>query len=164
MRKLLGKTSGKVAVIAKIDQDEGVHRLEDILGASDGIIMVRDHLTYEISSEKLMLVEKWACGLANEIAKPIMIQSQLLPSMIKADEPERKELAEISNMVLYGADCLLLDSETAVGQNPVKALEALAKGIAEAESIYDYDQAYFNQKKYVTEKGVNLDILAHTGC
>lgn len=59
---------------------------------------------------------------------------------------------------------MMLTHETSIGSNPVNALVALAKAIAEAESIYDYDQAYFNQKKYVTEKGKNLDILAHTGC
>ena len=164
VRRQLGKNSGNFAVVAKIDMDEGVHRFEDILATADGAILARDHLAYEISAEKLMLVEKWACGVANELAKPIMIQSQLLPSMIKGDEPERKELAEISQMVLNGSDCLILDSETAIGKHPLKALEALAKGIAEAETVFDYDQAYFNQKKYVAEKGLNLDILAHTGC
>jgi pyruvate kinase len=62
-----------------------------------------------------MIVERWACGLANELAKPIMIQSQLLPSMVKSEETDRKELAEISTCVLSGADCLMLDAETAIG-------------------------------------------------
>ena len=84
--------------------------------------------------------------------------------MVEGNEPVRKELAEVSNMVLAGADCMMLTHETSIGKNPLGALTALAKAIAEAESVYDYDQAYFNQKKYVTEKGKNLDILAHTGC
>ena len=116
MRRHVAKSTGKIAIIAKIDQDEGVHRLEDILNAADGIILARDQLSYEISSEKLMIVERWACGLANELAKPIMIQSQLLPSMVKSEETDRKELSEISTCVLSGADCLMLDAETAIGQ------------------------------------------------
>lgn len=68
-----------------------------------------------------------------------MIQSQLLESMVRGDEPERRELAEISHLALLGADCLMLTHETSIGCNPLSALTTLSKAIAEAEQVFDYD-------------------------
>ena len=95
--------------------DEGIRRFEEIIAEANGAILVRNELAWELSAEKLFLCEKWACSVANEHAKPIMIQSQLLESMVTNKEPSRKELAEISSMVLIGADCLMLCQETSIG-------------------------------------------------
>lgn len=78
---------------------------------------------------------------ANAAAKPIMMQSQMIESMITGKKPERTELSEISTVTLDGADCFVLSHETSMGENCVEATICLAKAIAEAENIYDYDQA-----------------------
>lgn len=139
LRRALGPYSKNISFVAKIDMDEGLRRFEEIIKEADGAILVRNELQWEISAEKLFTAEKWAISTANEEAKPIMIQSQVLESMIKNEEPDRKDLADVSNMVLLGADTLMLTHETSLGENPLNSITALAKAIAEAESVYDFD-------------------------
>lgn len=164
LRRALGPYSKSISFLAKIDMDEGLRRFEEIIKEADGAILVRNELQWEISAEKLMTAERWAITVANDEAKPIMIQSQVLESMIKNEQPDRKDLADVSNMVLLGTDSLMLTHETSIGENPLNSITALAKAIAEAESIYDYDQAYTNIKEYLKHKGRNIDILCSTGC
>ena len=164
LKRALGPYSKSISFVAKIDMEESLRKFEDIIKEADGAILVRNELQWEVSAEKLMTAEKWAIATANEEAKPIMIQSQVLESMIKNEEPDRKDLADISNVVLLGADSLMLTHETSLGENPLNSITALAKAIAEAESIYDFDQAYTNNKEYIKHKGRNIDILCSTGC
>lgn len=84
-----------------------------------------------------MLAQKWAISQANMVAKPIIIQSQVLESMVTSEEPERKEMTEISTVCLDGVDSLMLCHETSIGQHPIAAMAQLAKSIAEAENIFD---------------------------
>lgn len=131
---------------------------------SDGAVFERNELQLELAPEKLMLAQKWAVGQANACAKPILIQAQVLESMITSEEPERKEMTEISAACLEGVDCIMLCHETSVGKYPIEAMSQLAKSIAEAENIFDYDQAYINLKKQVAEPGAQtIDILAQNG-
>jgi|TARA_B110000285_G_C15046559_1_gene574618 pyruvate kinase len=92
----------------------------------------------------------------------------MIESMIAADKkPERTELSEISTVTLDGADCFILSHETSVGDQCVEATICLAKAIAEAENIYDYDQASTNVRAEIKKEGHkanNIDILAATGC
>jgi len=106
---------------------------------SDAIVFVRNELQWELAAEKLMLAQKWCIESANSAAKPIMIQSQMVESMISASKPERTELSEISSVTLNGADCFILSHETSCGKYCVEATICLAKAIAEAENIYDYE-------------------------
>ena len=90
-----------------------------------------------------------------------------MESLVSANAPERAELAEISTATLDGVDCFMLSHETSVGKNPIEATNFLAKAIAEAEGIFDYQQAYVNVKDEVKGKGIrvqNIDILSATGC
>ena len=114
-----------------------------------------------------MLAQKWVIESANAAAKPIMMQSQMIESMITAgNKPERTELSEISTVTLDGADCFILSHETSCGEQAVDSTICMAKAIAEAESIYDYDQASTNVRADIKAQGHkanNLDILAATG-
>lgn len=97
-----------------------------------------------------------------------MVMSQVLESMITTNQAQRKELQDISTACLDGADCFVLCHETSIGVEPVAAMIQLAKGIAEGENIFDYDQAFINLKEEVKNQPngplKNIDILAHTGC
>ena len=114
-----------------------------------------------------MLAQKWVIESANAAAKPIMMQSQMIESMITTgNKPERTELSEISTVTLDGADCFILSHETSCGEQAVDSTICMAKAIAEAESIYDYDQASTNVRADIKAQGHkanNLDILAATG-
>ena len=96
-----------------------------------------------------------------------MVQSQILESMAGKEEPDRSDLAEISKTTLDGADCFMLTHETSVWENPIEAITYVAKGIAEAESIFDYEQAFINVREETKSKGLkadNIDMLTTTGC
>jgi pyruvate kinase len=84
--------------------------------------------------------------------------------MVACEEPERREMTEVSSACLEGVDSIMLCHETSMGKFPIQAMNQLAKSIAEAENIYDYDQAYVNVKKQVGQPGVQtIDILAQNG-
>lgn len=85
-------------------------------------MFVRNELQWELSAEKLMLAQKWAVGQANATAKPIIIQSQVLESMMNSEEPDRKEMSEISSTCLEGVDCIMLCHETSVGKFPIESM------------------------------------------
>ena len=89
---------------------------------SDGAVLVRNELQWELSAEKLMLAQKWAIGQANAVAKPIIIQSQILDSMVHSEEPDRREMTEVSTVVLEGCDSLMLCHETSIGKYPIQAM------------------------------------------
>ena len=139
VRKTLGEHGETIKIVAKIDTLEGVQRYKEIVEEADAVIFVRQELQWELQPEKLMIAQKWCIAEANAASKPIMIQSQLLESMTKETEPLRREITEISQATLDGADSFMLSHETSVGANPVESLTALAKAIAEAENIFDYD-------------------------
>lgn len=114
-----------------------------------------------------MLAQKWAIETANSAAKPIFLQSQVVETMIAKDQPERQELTEISTATLEGVDSFILSHETSVGAHPVLATTFLAKAIAEAENIYDYEQAFCNVRndiKKLGPKALSIDVLATAGC
>lgn len=96
-----------------------------------------------------------------------MLQSQILESMVTKSAPDRQELTEITSATLDGADTFIMCSETSKGQHVQDAVVQLTKGIAEAESIFDYEQAYVNIRETIKAEGINaknIDVLASTSC
>lgn len=94
----------------------------------------------ELDSEKLVLAQKWMTQTANMAAVPVFLQSQVLESMINNSVTQiRQETQDISNHVIEGADVFILSHETSVGKYPIDATILLAKAIAEAENVYDYE-------------------------
>eukprot|EP00355_Strombidium_rassoulzadegani_P002942 CAMPEP_0168613124 /NCGR_PEP_ID=MMETSP0449_2-20121227/3287_1 /TAXON_ID=1082188 /ORGANISM="Strombidium rassoulzadegani, Strain ras09" /LENGTH=566 /DNA_ID=CAMNT_0008653743 /DNA_START=15 /DNA_END=1715 /DNA_ORIENTATION=- len=167
LRETLAPHSKDLKILAKIDTYDGVSNFDKILPEADGVILVRSDIQWEMQAEKQMIAQKWIIEQTNGQAKPVIIQSQVLLSMLEKEFPDRQELAEISSATLEGVDCLILSHETSVGHFPVQATTFLAKGIAEAESIYDYSQAFINAREEVKKLGDNadnIDLLATTGC
>lgn len=114
-----------------------------------------------------MVAQKWAIQQCNQHAVPIFIQSQILETMCEKDQPSRQELTEITSTTLDGADAFIMCHETSNGSYSLEAVTSLAKGIAEAENVYDYEQAYTNIREGIKHEGVNaasIDILTTTAC
>lgn len=131
------------------------------------MVFCRNELQWEIPSEKLMIAQKWAIQQCNRSAKLLMVMAQVLESTLTELQPNRQELAEISNATLDGADSFILTHETSVGPNAIEATISLAKSIAEAEAIFDYDQAQVNNRQDLKGhdgKLANIDILTSTSC
>jgi pyruvate kinase len=127
----------RVPVIAKLEKPEAISNLEAIVLAFDGIMVARGDLGVELPLEQVPLVQKRAVQIARENAKPVIVATQMLDSMIEHSRPTRAEASDVANAVLDGADALMLSGETSVGRHPVVAVRTMGRIIeaVEAESV-----------------------------
>jgi pyruvate kinase len=137
VRRVMDERGARLPVIAKLEKPEAVARLEEIVEAFDGLMVARGDLGVEMPLEQVPLVQKRAVRLARECAKPVIVATQMLDSMIHAPAPTRAEVSDVANAVLDGADALMLSGETATGDHPLEALATMARiaSAAEAEGL-----------------------------
>src|SRR6185312_8907364 len=128
----------RVPVLAKVEKPEAVDALEQIVAAFDGIMVARGDLGVEMPLEQVPLVQKRAIKLAWQAAKPVIVATQMLESMISAPRPTRAEASDVANAVLDGADALMLSAETSVGAYPVDAAATMARIIEAAEHDWPF--------------------------
>lgn len=128
------KEEGRILpVIAKIEKPQAVDNLEEIIDAFDGIMVARGDLGVELPLEQVPLVQKRAVELARRWAKPVIVATQMLESMIHSSIPTRAETSDVANAVLDGADALMLSGETSVGEFPVETVSTMARIIQSTE-------------------------------
>jgi pyruvate kinase len=120
-------------VIAKIERSRAFERLDEILKASDGIMIARGDLGVELPIERIALVQKDITRRANQRGKPVITATQMLESMTTYRLPTRAEATDVSNAILDGTDCVMLSGESAMGAFPVEAVTMLARIAAEVE-------------------------------
>lgn len=123
----------KLPVIAKIEKPQAVDNLEEITDAFDGIMVARGDLGVELPLERVPLVQTEAIALARRFAKPVIVATQVLESMIENPRPTRAEVSDCANAVLDGADAVMLSGETSVGAYPVQAVATMARIIEATE-------------------------------
>lgn len=127
----------RLPVIAKLEKPEAVANLEAIVRAFDGIMVARGDLGVELPLEQVPLVQKRAVQVARENARPVIVATQMLDSMIEHSRPTRAEASDVANAILEGADAVMLSGETSVGRYPIIAVKTMARIIeaVEAESV-----------------------------
>jgi len=123
----------KVPVIAKIEKPQAVDNLEDIVRAFDGIMVARGDLGVELPLEQVPMVQKRAVAVARALAKPVIVATQVLESMIHLPRPTRAEASDCANACLDGADAIMLSGETSIGLYPVEAVRTMARIIETTE-------------------------------
>lgn len=133
VHEIMAEEGRFIPVIAKIEKPQAVAALEEIIDAFDGVMVARGDLGVELPLEQVPLVQKRAVELARRWAKPVIVATQMLESMISASRPTRAETSDVANAVLDGADALMLSGETSVGEYPIETVQTMAKIIESTE-------------------------------
>jgi pyruvate kinase len=133
VHRVMDQEGRRVPVIAKIEKPQAVDNLEDIVDAFDGIMVARGDLGVEMPLEAVPLVQKRAVKLARRNAKPVIVATQMLDSMIDSSRPTRAEASDVANAVMDGADAVMLSGETSVGKHPIETVKVMSRIVEAAE-------------------------------
>lgn len=164
LRDLLNKSNSKSKIIAKIEMPEALTNIRDIIIASDGIMIARGDLGVELPVEKIPLIQKELIKKCLHRAKPVIVATQMMESMIDRVKPNRSEITDVANAVIEGADAVMLSGETATGQFPVLVIETMRKIIAEVEEYgYNYNRSE-DLKPQPHSPSFLSDALCYNGC
>jgi pyruvate kinase len=133
LRKKLKEKKSKTKIIAKIEKPEALNNLRDIIVESDGIMIARGDLGVELPVEQVPLIQKQIIKKCLHRAKPVIVATQMMESMIDGIKPNRSEITDVANAVLEGADAVMLSAETATGKHPHLVVETMRKIVMEVE-------------------------------
>ena len=133
VHEIMDEEGVRLPVIAKIEKPQAVENLKEIIAAFDGVMVARGDLGVELPLEEVPLVQKRAIELARRSAKPVIVATQVLESMIKNHRPTRAEASDCANAVLDGADAIMLSGETSVGKWPIESVTTMARIIESTE-------------------------------
>ena len=137
LRQILDGKNSKTKIIAKIEKPEALDHLRDIIVHSDAVMIARGDLGVELPVEKVPLIQKQIIRKCLHRAKPVIVATQMMESMIEMTRPNRSEITDVANAVLEGADAVMLSAETATGKHPKLVVETMCKIIMEVEKT-DY--------------------------
>jgi pyruvate kinase len=133
VHEVMDRVGRRVPVIAKLEKPEAIDNLEAVVLAFDAVMVARGDLGVELPLEEVPLVQKRAIQMARENAKPVIVATQMLESMIESSRPTRAEASDVANAVLDGADAVMLSGETSVGKYPLAAVRTMARIICAVE-------------------------------
>ena len=140
LRKRIDAVNHPAKIIAKIEKPEAVENIDKIIKNSNGIMVARGDLGIEVPMERLPVVQKEIVKKCIQRARPVIVATQMMDSMITNPSPTRAEITDVANAVFDGADAVMLSGETSVGVHPVKVVEAMNKIIDQAESYRDTEK------------------------
>jgi len=141
LKKRIKEKNSKIKVISKIEMPEALRNIRDIIVESDGVMVARGDLGVEVPVEQVPMIQKEIIRRCMRRAKPVIVATQMMESMMERTKPNRSEVTDVANAVLEGADAVMLSGETAMGDYPRLVVEMMSKIIMEVErTAYDYDR------------------------
>ncbi|HCX21835.1 MAG TPA: pyruvate kinase [Cytophagales bacterium] len=163
IKERIAKAGVNTKVIAKVEKPEAIANLDEIIEATDGVMVARGDLGVEVPSERVPILQKRMVRKCNRLGKPVIIATQMMESMIENPRPTRAETNDVANAVFDGADAIMLSAESASGKFPVQAVQQMSKTIQAVEG--DSRTIYSKFQEEDSESSTRLnDLLIRSAC
>ena len=162
IKERIKEFGGNVPVISKIEKHEAIEDIENVLRASDGIMVARGDLAVELSAERVPVEQKRLVARCRRLGKPVIVATQMLDSMIRNPRPTRAEVSDVANAIFDRADAVMLSGETAIGRYPLQSVREMDRICRAAEEAIDYGQDI--AASFDWGRGDRYDALTHAAC
>src|SRR5829696_1031352 len=162
VKERIREFGGNIPLISKIEKHEAIEDIEDILQASDGIMVARGDLAVELSAERVPIEQKRIVARCRRLGKPVIVATQMLESMIRNPRPTRAEVSDVANAIFDRADAVMLSGETAVGRHPMQSVQEMERICRAAEGAINYGRDIPASASW--GRGDRYDAVTHAAC
>jgi pyruvate kinase len=162
VKERIKEFGGNAPVVSKIEKHEAIDNIEEIIQASDGIMVARGDLAVELSNERVPIEQKRMIARCRRLGKPVIVATQMLDSMIRNPRPTRAEVSDVANAIFDRADAVMTSGETAVGRYPLQSIQEMDRICRAAESAINYGRDIPASASW--GRGDRYDAVTHAAC